>query len=114
MKKNFIFVAVAIIIAAAVTAAISLNFGQTRHDDLFEQNLDALADGENESGKYKKEQFSCNIYVGANGKIKIGGIELHAGADGYISIDGGVSCAGGGSYKCKMVECTDVYQSIFN
>ena len=34
------------IIAAAVSAAVCLNFGQTRHDDLFEQNLDALARGE--------------------------------------------------------------------
>ena len=102
------------IIAAAVSAAVSMNFGQTRHNDLFEQNLDALARGENESGKYKREPFSCSIYVGANGKIKIGGVELQAGADGYISIDGGVACAGGGSYMCKMVECTEVYQSIFN
>lgn len=114
MKKKLIFAAGAMVIAAAVSAAFCLNFGQTRHDDLFEQNLDALARGENESGEYKKEPFSCSIYVGANGKIKIGGLEIHAGADGYISIDGGVSCAGGGSYMCKMVECTDVYQSIFN
>ena len=46
MKKKILFAAGAMIIAAAVSAAVCLNFGQTRHDDLFEQNLDALADGE--------------------------------------------------------------------
>ena len=43
MKKKVLFAAGAMIIAAAVSAAVCLNFGQTRHDDLFEQNLDALA-----------------------------------------------------------------------
>ena len=46
MKKKVLFAAGAMIIAAAVTAAVSMNFGQTSHDDLFEQNLDALAQGE--------------------------------------------------------------------
>ena len=46
MKKKVLFAAGAMIIAAAVSAAVCLNFGQTRHDDLFEQNLDALAIGE--------------------------------------------------------------------
>ena len=46
MKKKLIFAAGAMIIAAAVSAAVCLNFGQTRHNDLFEQNLDALARGE--------------------------------------------------------------------
>jgi hypothetical protein len=50
MKKNIIFAAGAMIIAAAVTAAVSMNFGQTRHDDLFEQNLDALAQMEGVTG----------------------------------------------------------------
>ena len=46
MKKKLIFAAGAMIIAAAVSSAVCLNTGQTRHDDLFEQNLDALARGE--------------------------------------------------------------------
>ena len=41
------------IIAAAVSAAVCLNFGQTRHNDLFEQNLDALARGEGTSSGYE-------------------------------------------------------------
>ena len=46
MKKKVLFAAGAMIIAVAVSAAVCLNFGQTRHNDLFEQNLDALARGE--------------------------------------------------------------------
>ena len=46
MKKKVLFAAGAMIIAAAVSAAVCLNIGQTRHNDLFEQNLDALAQGE--------------------------------------------------------------------
>ena len=46
MKKKLLFAAGAMVIAAAVSAAVCLNFGQTRHNDLFEQNLDALARGE--------------------------------------------------------------------
>ena len=46
MKKKVLFAAGIMIIAAAVSAAVCLNFGQTRHNDLFEQNLDALARGE--------------------------------------------------------------------
>ena len=47
MKKKLLFAAGAMVIAAAVSAAVCLNFGQTRHDDLFEQNLSVLAEGEN-------------------------------------------------------------------
>ena len=50
MKKKVLFAAGAMIIAAAVTAAVSMNFGQTSHDDLFEQNLDALAQMEGVTG----------------------------------------------------------------
>ena len=71
MKKKLFFPAGAMVIAAAVSAAVCLNIGQTRHDDLFEQNLEALARGENETGKYKREPFQCSIYIGANGKITI-------------------------------------------
>ena len=46
MKKKVLFAAGAMIIAAAVSAAVCLTCGQTRHNDLFEQNLDALARGE--------------------------------------------------------------------
>ena len=46
MKKKLLFAAGAMIIAAAVLAAVCLTCGQTRHNDLFEQNLDALARGE--------------------------------------------------------------------
>ena len=49
MKKKVLFAAGAMIIAAAVSAAVCLTCGQTRHNDLFEQNLDALARGENEN-----------------------------------------------------------------
>ena len=45
MKKKVLFAAGAMIIAAAVSAAVCLTCGQTRHNDLFEQNLDALARG---------------------------------------------------------------------
>ena len=64
MKKKLIFAAGAMIIAAAVSAAVCLNCGQTRHDDLFEQNLDALARGENTPGCTgpKKENLSGNIF----------------------------------------------------
>ena len=48
--KKLIFAAVAMIIAAAVSAAVCLNCGQTRHNDLFEQNLDALAQMEGVTG----------------------------------------------------------------
>ena len=54
--KKLLFVAGAMIIAAAVSAAVCLNCGQTRHNDLFEQNLDALADGEN---IHPKDYIEC-------------------------------------------------------
>ena len=48
VKKKLLFAAGAMIIAAAVC----LNIGQTRHNDLFEQNLDALAFPESNASNY--------------------------------------------------------------
>lgn len=68
MKKKVLFAAGAMIIAAAVSAAVCLNFGQTRHDDLFEQNLDALARGENDLDKCngcntEDEIICCHLVI---------------------------------------------------
>ena len=74
MKKKLIFAAGAMIIAAVVSAAVCLNFGQTRHNDLFEQNLDALARGEgggssvmcsqtkNSGNYYMKDCSTCDKF----------------------------------------------------
>ena len=71
MKKKVLFAAGAMIIAAAVSAAVCLTCGQTRHNDLFEQNLNALARGE--SGKYEYPDgypftVTCNVSIGDKNK----------------------------------------------
>lgn len=55
MKKKLILAAGAMIIAAAVSATVYVNRSADR-DDLFEQNLDALADGEN---IHPKDYIEC-------------------------------------------------------
>ena len=66
MKKKVLFAAGAMIIAAAVSAAVCLNIGQTRHNDLFEQNLDALARGEGTSSGYDCPG-ACLTWTGSTG-----------------------------------------------
>lgn len=55
MKKKLILAAGAMIIAAAVYATVYVN-RSADHDDLFEQNLEALARGENE---YDQREIDC-------------------------------------------------------
>ena len=53
------------------------------------------------------------MYVGAKGEIKLfGGSVIKAGADGYVKFDGEVTCSGGGSTCCTMVECIDLYSLL--
>lgn len=71
MKKKVLFAAGAMIIAAAVSVAVCMNFNQSRHGDLFEQNLDALAKGE--QGKYDYPDgypytVTCNVSIGDKNK----------------------------------------------
>ena len=63
MKKKLLFAAGAMIIAAALSAAVCLNTGQTRHDDLFEQNLDALARGEGSVGRLGHHYEKCGALI---------------------------------------------------
>lgn len=97
MKKKLIFAAGAMVIAAAVSAAFCLNFGQTRHDDLFEQNLDALARGENDANLREEECYE------QGGNYNMASICVDSGFETVeCEISGQISAVGvtiSGSYK---------------
>ena len=81
------------IIAAAVSAAVCLNFGQTRHNDLFEQNLDALAIGENDEKFYYIARYDlASLFkvtrVSGNASVQVGALltmeEVNALVEGTV------------------------------
>lgn len=77
-------------------------------------NIEALSVGDD--GYYRvahRTPLQCTIQVGAYGKIKLfGGSILKANADGIITFDGQVVCAGNGDVLCRPVECIDLYKTI--
>lgn len=112
MKK--IFILLSFIGAVAVAGVISWNV-QTRRSDVSQlgavlsENALALSDREYYVG-YRKCKSRCSVYVGARGKVRLfGGSVIQAGADGWISIDGEVTCQSGGDELCSPVECIDLY-----
>ena len=63
--------------------------------DLLLANAEALANSNESTPAYKREEGDCVIDVGAKGKIKLfGGTILEADATGKISFTGKVVCRG--------------------
>lgn len=86
-----------------------------RESDLLLANAEALANSNESTPAYKREEGDCVIDVGAKGKIKLfGGTILEADATGKISFTGKVVCRGKGDLSCKPVECIDLYEVILN
>ena len=83
--------------------------------DLLLANAEALANSNESTPAYKREEGDCVIDVGAKGKIKLfGGTILEADATGKISFTGKVVCRAKGDLSCKPVECIDLYEVILN
>lgn len=107
-----------IIGALAIVGTFGYNFSINQENaniQFIAGNIEALANGEGGLDcNYNRHPSCCNIYIGAKGKIKLlGGTVLSAGADGYVTFDGQVSCSRGGDFACTPVECKDLYEVIF-
>ena len=88
--KKLLFAAGAMIIAAAVSAAVCLTCGQTRHNDLFEQNLDALARGEGDEkyffiAKYDIASMFKVVRVSGQANIQVGALLTMTQLDAMVS-----------------------------
>ena len=124
MKKKIFSGVFALVIL--LIAGYGVNRSMNSHaelNDLALKNVIALADGENpdtgEGGgldcSYKRNDGKCSIYVGAKGSIKLlGGTIIKANGDGYVILDGKLSCSPGGTETCREIECIDLYTAIFS
>lgn len=117
MKKKF-FVPLMGALVLGVTAYVGYctydaYVEKALENDLLLENAEALAIQEFMGCDCVRETSKCSVYVGAKGEVKLlGGTILKAGADGYVTFDGAVSCTKGGSTCCTMIECIDIY-SLF-
>ena len=83
--------------------------------DLLLANAEALANNNESTPAFKREEGECVINVGALGKIKLFGVTiLEADAKGNISFTGKVVCIGQGDVSCRPIECIDLYEVILN
>lgn len=88
-------------------------YAKVSESDLLLANAEALALQEFMGCDRVRAKNTCSVYVGAKGEIKLfGGSVIKAGADGYVKFDGEVTCSGGGSTCCTMVECIDLYSLL--
>ena len=116
--KNFFAAMCGVIVLAGATIATytAVTKSQKEMSYLTKQNLEALVQSTREGGldcSYIREESTCNIYVGANGRIKLFGVGIiKADAQGRVSFDGKVVCRSGGNATCKPIECADLYQII--
>ena len=115
MNKIIKIIIVLLIAVFAAVAAFNVNLNIQKKSSLSAlalANVEALA--RDEGGldtSYNRNPFLCTIY--GNGKIKMLNGTIFE-IKGSLSFDGGMFCTSGGSATCTNVECSDLWEAIFN
>mgnify|MGYP003407742295 FL=1 len=107
--KKIILCLVAIAVSFATYAMVITN---DSHSSIVSANIEALSGGLTLDTNYIQHEGTCPIKVEGDMIIKFINAGLTLKGDGTITLDGKVTCEGGGNHTCFPKSCDDLYKSF--